>query len=88
MNVAGEPEAATKWVLTVANGKYIVGSFDGRRFSPEQEVRQVDHGRNFYAVQSYSDLPASDGRRIQIAWMRDGQYPACRSTSRWASRSS
>jgi sucrose-6-phosphate hydrolase SacC (GH32 family) len=42
---------------------------------PEQEVRQTDFGRNFYAVQTYSDIPAADGRRIQIAWMRDGKYP-------------
>jgi sucrose-6-phosphate hydrolase SacC (GH32 family) len=64
-----------KWVFTAANGHYLVGDFDGRHFAPTQEVRQVDFGRNFYAVQSYSDIPASDGRRIQIAWMRGGNYP-------------
>lgn len=64
-----------KWVFTAANGKYLVGSFDGREFKPEQGVRQVDFGRNFYAVQTWSDIPSADGRRIQIAWMRDGKYP-------------
>jgi fructan beta-fructosidase len=64
-----------KWVFTAANGHYLVGDFDGRRFTPGQEVRQADFGQNFYAVQSYSDIPASDGRRIQIAWMRGGNYP-------------
>jgi sucrose-6-phosphate hydrolase SacC (GH32 family) len=64
-----------KWVFTAANGQYLVGTFDGRRYLPEQEVRQVDFGRNFYAVQTFSDVPEADGRRIQIAWMRDGKYP-------------
>jgi sucrose-6-phosphate hydrolase SacC (GH32 family) len=64
-----------KWIFTAANGKYLVGNFDGSTFKPEQEVRQVDFGRNFYAVQTYSDIPAADGRRIQIAWMAGGKYP-------------
>jgi levanase/fructan beta-fructosidase len=72
--VDGDP-AKTKWVLTAANGHYLVGDFDGRHFTPMQDVRQVDYGRNFYAVQTYSDIPASDGRRIQIAWMNGGNYP-------------
>ncbi len=62
-----------RWVFTAANGKYLVGSFDGHHFTPAQDVRQVDFGRNYYAVQTYSDAP--DGRRIQVAWMRGGRYP-------------
>jgi sucrose-6-phosphate hydrolase SacC (GH32 family) len=62
-----------KWVFTSASGRYLVGNFDGNQFIPDQELRQVDFGTNYYAVQSYSDVP--DGRRIQIAWMRDGKYP-------------
>jgi sucrose-6-phosphate hydrolase SacC (GH32 family) len=66
----------TKWVFTAANGKYLVGDFDGQRFKPDfQDARQVDFGRNFYAVQTWADVSASDGRRIQIAWMRGGEYP-------------
>jgi fructan beta-fructosidase len=64
-----------KWVFTAANGEYLVGSFDGRQYVPEQEVRRVDFGQNFYAVQTFNDIPPADGRRIQIAWMRDGKYP-------------
>lgn len=65
--------ADTRWVFTTANGRYLVGSFDGRRFVPESGPHPSDHGANYYAVQSYSDAP--DGRRIQVAWMRGGQYP-------------
>ena len=86
MKVEGETSgdaAAVKWVWTAANAKYLVGEFDGRRFTPEtSQPLQVDFWKN-YAVQTYSDAP--DGRRIQIGWMRDGRYRACRSTSRWPS---
>lgn len=74
MPVEGAP-GLVKWVFTMAIGKYVVGDFDGTGFTPEQELRQVDFGRNYYAVQTYSDIPKTDGRRIQIAWMRDGKYP-------------
>jgi fructan beta-fructosidase len=36
---------------------------------------KCDIGPNYYAAQSFSDIPASDGRRIQIGWMADGEYP-------------
>jgi len=64
-----------RWVFTAANGHYLVGGFDGHKFTPETGVLQGDYGANFYAVQTYSDIPRSDGRRIQIAWMRGGEYP-------------
>lgn len=64
-----------KWVLTAANGHYLIGDFDGQRFTPEAGPLVPDYGANYYAVQSYSDVPASDGRRIQIGWMNGGNYP-------------
>ncbi len=63
----------TKWILTAANGDYYVGTFDGKRYTPESGPHTGDFGGNFYAVQTWSDAP--DGRRIQSAWMRGGQYP-------------
>lgn len=74
MPVKGDPKQR-RWVWTAANGRYLIGSFDGQRFTPETETLQTDYGANFYAVQTYSDLPPSDGRRIQIAWMAGGRYP-------------
>jgi sucrose-6-phosphate hydrolase SacC (GH32 family) len=68
-------EDESRWVFTAANGHYLVGTFDGEHFTPETEPLQVDYGANFYAVQTYSDIPASDPRRIQIAWMSGGNYP-------------
>lgn len=72
--VEDEP-GAPKWVFTAANGHYLVGDFDGRLFLPMTGPRPSDLGANFYAVQTYSDLPAEDGRRIQLAWMAGGRYP-------------
>jgi sucrose-6-phosphate hydrolase SacC (GH32 family) len=63
----------TRWVFVAANGRYWVGAFDGRRFTPESGPHPSDHGGNYYAVQSWSDVP--EGRRIQLAWMRGGRYP-------------
>jgi fructan beta-fructosidase len=57
----------TKWVLYAADGKYLIGHFDGRKFQPEGKLQQVWYG-NMYAAQTFSDVPG--GRRIQIGWAR------------------
>ncbi|HLV79913.1 MAG TPA: glycoside hydrolase family 32 protein [Chthonomonadaceae bacterium] len=72
--VGGRP-GLKKWVWTAANGRYLIGNFDGERFMPDGGLQRVEWGANCYAVQTFSDIPASDGRRIQMAWMRDGRYP-------------
>ena len=59
-----------KWVLTAASSEYQVGTFDGERFTPETPKLPGHRGRGFYAAQTFSDLPASDGRRIQIGWLQ------------------
>ncbi|MCX6872399.1 MAG: glycoside hydrolase family 32 protein [Verrucomicrobia bacterium] len=64
-----------KWVFVGGNGSYRIGSFDGRVFTPETPARAADYGNHYYAPQTFSDIPAEDGRRIQIAWMKGGRYP-------------
>ena len=64
-----------KWVLVRGNGKYSVGEFDGSRFTPETGQLPCDAGANFYATQSWGDIPGQPGRRVQIAWMNEGKYP-------------
>jgi sucrose-6-phosphate hydrolase SacC (GH32 family) len=56
-----------KWVFFGANYRYVIGAFDGSRFTPEQKPVQGDFGRHFYASQTWNDAPR--GRRVQIAWM-------------------
>lgn len=57
-----------KWVLTAASSEYMIGSFDGQRFTPETAKLPGHRGNAFYAAQTYSDIPTADGRRIQIGW--------------------
>ena len=59
-----------KWVLTAASSEYLIGSFDGAKFTPETAKLPGQRGKGFYAAQTYSDLPAGDGRRIQIGWLQ------------------
>jgi sucrose-6-phosphate hydrolase SacC (GH32 family) len=42
----------------------------GVTFEPEGELQRYDWSELTYAAQTWSDLPAGDGRRIQIAWAR------------------
>ena len=56
------------WVLTAASSEYMVGKFDGRQFTPQTLKLPGHRGDAFYAAQTYSDIPARDGRRIQIGW--------------------
>jgi sucrose-6-phosphate hydrolase SacC (GH32 family) len=72
--LAVEGEDLKKWVFWGGDSGYQVGSFDGKKFTAEQERCQAAVGQ-YYAAQSYSDIPASDGRRIQISWMRNGKFP-------------
>jgi sucrose-6-phosphate hydrolase SacC (GH32 family) len=75
MPVDGD-RSKTRWVFTAASGRYLVGTFDGKTFTPDgKDALPADWGANYYAVQTWSDVPPEDGRRIQIAWMNGGRYP-------------
>ena len=75
--VDGNPDDL-RWVLWAADTRYLVGSFDGERFvidalhrrdGADGELRQQRLG-TAYAAQTWSDIPAHDGRVLQIAWLR------------------
>lgn len=74
MRVTNRPEE-TKWVLFDGDGSYLIGSFNGEEFSPETAKLKSDYGKNYYATQTWSNIPKEDGRIIQIAWMRGGSFP-------------
>jgi len=59
-----------KWVLTAASSEYMIGTFDGERFTPETPKLPGHRGKGFYAAQTFSDIPTKDGRRIQIGWLQ------------------
>ncbi len=55
------------WVMYGASGTYMLGSFDGRRFTPTHGKYLYTRG-TIYAAQTYTGIP--DGRRVQIGWGR------------------
>jgi sucrose-6-phosphate hydrolase SacC (GH32 family) len=68
MPVDGDPQR-TKWLFFGANGGYLIGDFDGRKFRPDSNATKwMQHGNCWYAAQVFSDIPASDGRTILIPW--------------------
>ena len=81
MAVGGEE---LKWVLYAANGKYMVGDFDGKTFKSDfKEKRQLWYG-NFYAAQTFENAPRRNPRntfeilpteRIQIGWANGVTFP-------------
>lgn len=85
-----------KWVLVInrnpgapaggTGARYIVGRFDGTNFvaeTPDSTKLWADYGKDFYATQSYNDIPANDGRRIWIGWISNWQYANAEPTQIW-----
>lgn len=56
------------WIFCAANDKYIVGSFEGGRFSPITGEQTLSYNSINYAAQSFSGL--SNGRIVRIYWQR------------------
>lgn len=62
-------QTKTKWVMTGASNTYMIGSFDGKAFTPESGKHYHSTG-TIYAAQTFTNIPEADGRRIQIGWGR------------------
>ncbi len=62
-----ENEEEEKWIFWSADGYYVVGSFDGYKFSVESELLHAYFTGLPYAAQTYSGV---EGRTITIAWLR------------------
>ena len=68
-----------QYIVGSFDGKTMT-NLEGKPASTQDYVRSIFgqnsyHGPNYfgtpyYATQTFSDVPAGDGRRIQIAWMR------------------
>lgn len=62
------------WILFEGNGSYLMGNFDGKTFTPTSGKMNSDWGVNYYAAQTWGNIPESDGRVIQIACLRNGKF--------------
>jgi fructan beta-fructosidase len=91
--VSNEP-GVSRWVLKIdhnpgglyggSGSRYLIGDFDGRNFIPLVPSAQwVDFGADFYAAQSFSNLPVTDGRHIWLAWMNNWAYARLLPTGSW-----
>ncbi|SFJ31561.1 fructan beta-fructosidase [Halobacillus dabanensis] len=93
--LTNEISGEKKWVLPIgidagapsggSGTQYFIGSFDGKHFVPHQPkeaVRWLDYGKDFYASQSFSDVP---DRRVILAWMSNWQYANDVPTDPWRS---
>lgn len=65
----------TKWILFDGDGSYLIGSFNGETYTPETGKLKGDFGNNYFATQTWSNLPSKDGRTLQIAWLKDANFP-------------
>jgi fructan beta-fructosidase len=88
-----------RWVLVVgvtggagisggSGVQYFVGDFDGEKFTQDGNVRAggarwVDQGADFYAPQTWSGIPESDGRRIWVGWLANTRYANEQPTNPW-----
>jgi fructan beta-fructosidase len=87
-----------KWVLFVSINpggpqggsatQYFVGDFDGKTFTWDKKPGiplWVDQGADNYAGVTWSNIPASDGRRLFLGWMSNWQYANVVPTKTWRS---
>jgi fructan beta-fructosidase len=61
-----------RWVLIDGNGAYVIGDFDGDRFTPRTPKLKSEYGRALYAPQTWKRTLEGDAPIIQVAWTR---YP-------------
>jgi sucrose-6-phosphate hydrolase SacC (GH32 family) len=78
-----EGESTKKWVLYgskkeansryASRSSYMIGSFDGTKFTPETTIIEGDAGPAFYAGQTFKNMPG--GRRVMMAWLSGASFP-------------
>lgn len=74
--------------------QYFAGNFDGKNFILDERFATsvrgekgiwLDYGRDNYAGVTWSDIPASDGRRLFLGWMSNWDYATVVPTASWRS---
>jgi fructan beta-fructosidase len=91
-----EGSGEKKWVLIInrnpgapAGGtgvRYVIGKFDGTTFTsevPNTPALWADWGKDFYATNTWKDVPSSDGRQLWIGWFSNWKYANSEPTVLW-----
>lgn len=82
------------WVMTFsilgsldagsAASYYLVGDFDGRTFQPYTPASaRIDHGSDFYALQTWAEIPGDQRRTIGVAYASNWAYAHQTPAGRW-----
>ena len=85
-----------RWVLVInrnpgapAGGtgvRYLIGHFDGTTFTEKESAGKklwADYGKDFYATNTFNDMPKGDDRRIWIGWTSNWLYAKDEPTVLW-----
>jgi fructan beta-fructosidase len=91
-----EGSGEKKWVLIInrnpgapAGGtgvRYLIGKFDGTIFTsevPDTPALWADWGKDFYATNTWKDVPVSNGRHLWIGWFSNWKYANTEPTVLW-----
>jgi fructan beta-fructosidase len=91
-----EATTETRWVLIInrnpgapAGGtgvRYLIGRFDGQQFTEGESAGSklwADYGKDFYATNSFNDMPQADPRKIWIGWTSNWLYAKDEPTVLW-----
>jgi fructan beta-fructosidase len=71
VNLPGE----RRWVLINATGQYMIGTFDGTKFTPQTDKLRVEYGKSLYAGQVWKKTPEGGPPAYQVFWMRYPETP-------------
>jgi len=66
--------------------RYLIGHFDGTQFVEKESAGKnlwADYGKDFYATNSFDDMPESDSRRIWMGWTSNWLYAKDEPTVLW-----
>jgi fructan beta-fructosidase len=85
-----------RWVLVINRNpgapacgtgvRYLIGQFDGMQFVEKESMGQklwADYGKDFYATNSFNDMPKGDERRIWMGWTSNWLYAKDEPTVLW-----
>ena len=74
--------------------QYFIGDFDGKTFGLDASFMEdlthekafwIDFGRDNYAGVTWSNIPATDGRKLFLGWMSNWEYAEKVPTEKWRS---
>ena len=66
--------------------RYLIGDFDGAQFVEKESTGKklwADYGKDFYATNSFNDMPQGDNRKIWIGWTSNWLYAKDEPTVMW-----